>query len=470
MPEWLPILILIFATIIVLDAIGSFILYRYSKSKLFLKSGVAWVANFINFLIHGTVSGHTGVTLFGHSFYYITACFLASMLNEIIDEKTDTHHYILLGISSLVASEVLFAFSHNYMLSALILDLAIAYPMVSSAYKAVFVKKSAMIVKIFAFILTINALHFLDYPFLYDSPKGNIFGFSVAFLINVILSIFIPSIILHLQSKKYTDELERIVEERTRSLVIRGAELEVLNQENSTLVAIVCHDISTPVALANFHLGRVFKDHSNLSPEVMRRLDKVSKSLVSTNELLKKVKEMHASRLGKIEPLIQEVDLLPLIEEVVQMYEPRTSEKNIAINIVEVDQEKKYAMLDPILFKNQILGNLLSNAIKFSEENGRVDIFLEKRNDHICVRIVDYGMGIPSHKLADIFSFNKATTTRGTLSELGTGLGLPTVKVIAEKMGGSVSVNSSERELNSPIVSKNYSTGTTFSLNFKIAQ
>ena len=42
----------------------------------------------------------------------------------------------------------------------------------------------------------------------------------------------------------------------------------------------------------------------------------------------------------------------------------------------------------------QVFVNLLANAIKFTPEGGRVDVFIERSNDHMEVRVVDTGEGI----------------------------------------------------------------------------
>lgn len=62
-PAWLSILILIFAVILIIDAIGSFVLWKYTKNRMFLKAGIGWSANFINFAVHGAATKNNEITL-----------------------------------------------------------------------------------------------------------------------------------------------------------------------------------------------------------------------------------------------------------------------------------------------------------------------------------------------------------------------------------------------------------------------
>ena len=56
----------------------------------------------------------------------------------------------------------------------------------------------------------------------------------------------------------------------------------------------------------------------------------------------------------------------------------------------------------------------------------------------IYIRVIDSGSGIAEDKINKIFDFDKSTTALGSESEPGTGLGLPTVKLVIEKMGGQI--------------------------------
>lgn len=453
MPLWLPTIIYIFTCILIIDSIGSFAIWKYTKNPLFLKASIAWGANFINFAIHGAAQNHAQLTLIGHAFYFITACCLSSILCDVIGERLPAKKYIGIGFLNLAASLSAFQIFQNYMLSALILDLFIAFPMIYYSYKTFAKKDSPIMAKAFGVLLAINGLHFLDYPFLHNDPIGSVAGFSFAFLLSILISILLPSLILQMSSEKYTAELESLVEERTSKLKERTHDLEQTNKDNATLVSIVCHDISTPVMIANYSLSKLMSPKSAIQLSDNTDAQKIQKNLITVSEILRRVKEIHSVKLGKLEPQIQLHDVEPHIYEVLQMYQPLSEQKNVRLDFAVKDHNKKLAMIDSLLFKNQILGNLLSNAIKFSDPGQKIEIFLSRVESEIVIEVIDHGKGIEKSKVDEIFNFNLPTSTKGTHAEAGSGLGLPTVKLITEKMGGKISVTSDH--------------GTTFRLSFK---
>ena len=90
-----------------------------------------------------------------------------------------------------------------------------------------------------------------------------------------------------------------------------------------------------------------------------------------------------------------------------------------------------------------ILQNLVNNAIKFTER-GSVTISARwaAQNDRVDIEVSDTGIGIPKEALPVIFE--KFRQVEGSPARVrgGVGLGLYTVKVFAELLGGSIAVKS----------------------------
>jgi len=90
----------------------------------------------------------------------------------------------------------------------------------------------------------------------------------------------------------------------------------------------------------------------------------------------------------------------------------------------------------------QAVINLLSNAIKFSPKNGTVTLAIVRSANHVELRIVDEGPGIPQEDANLIFEEFRQSATAKQSSMKSTGLGLAIVKAIAEAHGGEVGVDS----------------------------
>ena len=92
-----------------------------------------------------------------------------------------------------------------------------------------------------------------------------------------------------------------------------------------------------------------------------------------------------------------------------------------------------------------IVSNLVSNAIKFQDPNkeeNKIDIEIDADISTVKINIKDNGVGIPESSKAKIFDM----FFRSTYSGKGSGLGLYIVKETVDKLGGEISVNSTENE------------------------
>ena len=58
------------------------------------------------------------------------------------------------------------------------------------------------------------------------------------------------------------------------------------------------------------------------------------------------------------------------------------------------------------------------------------------------VTVADTGVGIPEKDLEELFDRYHKTSRKGTAGELGTGLGLPIVKILIDNHGGRIEVDS----------------------------
>jgi signal transduction histidine kinase len=88
----------------------------------------------------------------------------------------------------------------------------------------------------------------------------------------------------------------------------------------------------------------------------------------------------------------------------------------------------------------QVLINLLDNAVKFNRPGGEVRIACAYRGERVLLTISDTGIGIPSEDLKRIFErFYRVDRARPAG---GTGLRLPIVKEVVERLGGTVAVES----------------------------
>ena len=91
----------------------------------------------------------------------------------------------------------------------------------------------------------------------------------------------------------------------------------------------------------------------------------------------------------------------------------------------------------------QALVNLLDNAVKFNKPQGKVTVECgPEASGHVRIAITDTGIGIPSGEAKRIFERFYRVDKARSRPVGGTGLGLPIVKEVVERMGGTVTVES----------------------------
>ncbi len=125
------------------------------------------------------------------------------------------------------------------------------------------------------------------------------------------------------------------------------------------------------------------------------------------------------------------VELGPLIEETVQLYEGIKPGVEVA---GEVEPAEASGWLDQEQIK-RVLINLLDNALEATEAPGEVKVSFVRHDGHLSIRVMDTGPGIPPEAKSKLFLPYFSTKGRGT------GLGLSIVHRIVSDHHGTISVS-----------------------------
>ena len=92
----------------------------------------------------------------------------------------------------------------------------------------------------------------------------------------------------------------------------------------------------------------------------------------------------------------------------------------------------------------RVINNLMTNAIKFSPKGGRIEVMTAKHDNGVVIKVADNGIGIPADKLPGLFRMFTNVRRKGTANEESFGLGLAICKQIVDAHGGTLSVDSTE--------------------------
>ena len=156
-----------------------------------------------------------------------------------------------------------------------------------------------------------------------------------------------------------------------------------------------------------------------------------------------------AERFSKIgsKPELRDEDLCALIARVVEYIGPRASNK-VALSCSYPDNVVTARICAPLF--EWVIENLCKNAIDAMRGEGKINIYMYRVSDAICIEVSDTGKGIPKDKFKAVFRPGYTTKKRGW------GLGLSLAKRIVEEYhGGKIYVKESSPK------------GTTFCMELK---
>src|SRR5439155_25805622 len=143
---------------------------------------------------------------------------------------------------------------------------------------------------------------------------------------------------------------------------------------------------------------------------------------------------------GKLQVTLEPVRLQQLTYDVLADVATLVKEKGHDLDI-QCEPDMPIAMLDTQLLRQVIL-NLLSNAIKYTPPGGRIEIRIRREGPALHWTIRDSGIGISTESQQRLFEKFFRADNAHTIDTEGTGLGLYPVRLIIERLGGTITCES----------------------------
>lgn len=232
------------------------------------------------------------------------------------------------------------------------------------------------------------------------------------------------------------EELRRHAENLEREVADRTAQLRETIQELEAFSYSVSHDMRSPLRAMQGYSDALLKDyHGKLDETAEEYLRRIRRSASRMDLLIQDV--LAYSRVAKGEIGLTAVNLENVIRDVIQNY-PALQPDKAQISVVT----PLPLVLGHEAYLTQIVSNLLNNAVKFMEQGKMPSIIVRGCSEGEMVRLwfEDNGIGIaPQHQKQIFQIFGRVYSEK---KYEGTGIGLAIAKKAAERMGGSVGVES----------------------------
>jgi signal transduction histidine kinase len=232
--------------------------------------------------------------------------------------------------------------------------------------------------------------------------------------------------------------------ESIRQMRQQTAELERLNQSKNRLFSVIAHDLR-----AAFHGILGFSDVldtelDDLDQATIRKIASyLNHASQSTFKLLENLLEWAMLENGSMQFRPEVLRLESIIDTVVTGLHLSALQKNIQL---EFRVDPRILVQADLNMIRSLIHNLVSNAVKFSLRGGRVWVDQHLEKEQVIIAVHDNGMGMNQNQLDRLFQINLNNSTKGTIGEVGTGLGLLLCKQFVEQHNGKIWVESRPNE------------------------
>jgi signal transduction histidine kinase len=426
-------------------AIFSAVLWLSNRSqKAYLYLSILWFGNLINFGTQVASGQNQFLIAFTLATYAISSFSLVKLYAYITSKENIPFKlfFIVLG-AGICLCLLAFSLDAHFIFMSLPVAVSVVFPLIYLSVKVILPdwKNTDSFQKIFGIIITLNSLHFLDFPFLRLNVDFAPVGFAIAFLFMFIFAIFLPAFISKLLEKQNTKYFEAEVQKRTK-------ELYHAKEEKSQLLNILSHDLATPIFIIDVNL-KALREQKEILGEKFKHIDKSIFSVNQIKSMLHEVRAMSVLEMGKVDIKRSPVSPEKIIEVCEELFLDRAKLKGIQLTSLNEIKTNSTFMANEVILVSNIISNFLTNAIKFTPTGGKVEIvFLEDiERQRITIKITDSGNGMRKEKIDDI-TMDKKQSELGTNGEKGTGLGLSVALFYIKRLKGKLEILSRPMEQN----------------------
>ena len=220
--------------------------------------------------------------------------------------------------------------------------------------------------------------------------------------------------------------------------ITRRVELDRMKTETLQLVS---HELRTPLTSIQ-GLSDVLLKFPVAADESRELIGTIHAESLRLSETINRYLDLTRLESGAQALHLAPVDCRELIGGCMRNLAILASERGITLT-PQIETDLPVVQADVQLL-TQALNNLIGNAIKYSPNNTAVVIQVEREPHSVALTVSDQGYGIPAAAQGRIFEKFYRLERDANSATVGTGLGLPLVKEIAEQHGGHITFESVE--------------------------
>lgn len=180
----------------------------------------------------------------------------------------------------------------------------------------------------------------------------------------------------------------------------------------------------------------------DISPDQRETLGMIHSNGDHLLELINDVLDYAKVESGRVQPNRTDIVIADLLQDLVQVVRAQAEAKHH--KIVYKPHDDALGITCDRRHSRQMLINLLTNAIKYTPEGGTIELWAERApGNRVRLNVRDSGIGIEESDRSKVFTAFERVENAYSMKQVGTGLGMPLTRRLAEMNGGSVDFQSS---------------------------
>ncbi len=241
-------------------------------------------------------------------------------------------------------------------------------------------------------------------------------------------------------------ELKSAMENVSKHIFLRGMTRK-LNKEGKEIryqfLSVLSHELKAPLNAIEGYLkiiqerqaGDKIEDYDQMIDRSLHRISGMRNLIMDLLDITK-------IKLEKKTEKFQLVKVSEIAQNAIEAINPYAIQKDVQIILHDKDVEIN---IDPGDLEI-IFNNLISNAVKYNKQNGRVDVFIDKKDNLLIIKVKDTGIGLSQNEIKNLFEEFFRVKNEQTKHITGSGLGLPIVRKILDIYNGDIQVESNVDE------------------------
>ena len=241
-------------------------------------------------------------------------------------------------------------------------------------------------------------------------------------------------------AKPFTpDEMRYALRKATSQLILSKQALKLAEEKRQVrfnFISVLAHELKAPLNAVEGYLNIL------RTTEADQNLQMVERSIVRVDGMKKLIGDLlDLTRIesGQRERAIKRLDLRELAKASMELFAVDAERRGIAMSLEADEGAELYADAGEAEI---VLNNLISNAVKYNRDGGSVTIKLQRKGTTMRIAVTDTGIGLAPEEAAKLFNEFTRIKNEQTVKILGSGLGLSTVRKIANMYDGEAEVRS----------------------------